>query len=58
MVGDSWTNDIEGARRAGIAAVWFNPEHLPRPSDEQGVVEIDALRPASDVARVLLDRLS
>jgi putative hydrolase of the HAD superfamily len=25
MVGDSWANDIEGARAAGIRAVWFNP---------------------------------
>ena len=24
MVGDSWANDVEGARRAGLRAVWFN----------------------------------
>lgn len=24
MVGDSWVNDIEGARRAGIRAIWFS----------------------------------
>ena len=58
MVGDSWANDIQGARRAGIAAVWFNPERLPQPSTEQGVTEIDSLTPATDVARVLLERLS
>ena len=58
MVGDSWTNDIEGARRAGIAAVWFNPDGLPRPSAEDGVAEIDTLRPAPDVARVLLEPVS
>jgi putative hydrolase of the HAD superfamily len=57
MVGDSWANDIEGARGAGIAAVWFNPEHLPRPSNEDGVAEIDALTPAPEIARVLLERL-
>ena len=44
-------------RGAGIAAVWFNPEHLPRPSNEDGVAEIDALTPARDVGRVLLERL-
>lgn len=58
MVGDSWTNDIEGARRAGIAAVWFNPDRLPRPSDEEGIAEIDALEPAPDVARMLLEHVS
>jgi putative hydrolase of the HAD superfamily len=58
MVGDSWVNDIAGARRAGIAAVWFNPDQLPRPSDEQGVAEIRSLTPATEIAGVLLERVS
>lgn len=58
MVGDSWVNDIQGARGAGIAAVWFNPERLPRPSNDHGVTEINSLTPAPDVAGVLLERLS
>ena len=58
MVGDSWVNDIAGARGAGIAAVWFNPERLPRPSDEQGIGEIAALTPAADVARLLLEHVA
>ncbi|MDR1344919.1 MAG: YjjG family noncanonical pyrimidine nucleotidase [Tannerellaceae bacterium] len=29
MIGDSWEADIAGARNAGIAQLWFNPEHLP-----------------------------
>jgi len=58
MVGDSWVNDIAGARAEGIAAVWFNPDRLPRPSDEDGVAEITSLTPAPDVARVLLERVS
>lgn len=29
MVGDSWANDIEGARAAGIRAIWFNPDGHP-----------------------------
>jgi FMN phosphatase YigB (HAD superfamily) len=24
MIGDSWTADVEGARSAGIRAIWFN----------------------------------
>ena len=31
MVGDSWANDIEGARAAGIRAIWFNPAGDPPP---------------------------
>ena len=40
------------------AAVWFNPDRLPRPSDEEGIGEIATLRPASEVARVLLERVA
>jgi HAD superfamily hydrolase (TIGR01509 family) len=29
MVGDSLTSDIEGAARAGIRAVWLNPDAAP-----------------------------
>jgi putative hydrolase of the HAD superfamily len=29
MIGDSWEADIEGARRAGIDQLWFNPGNLP-----------------------------
>jgi membrane-associated phospholipid phosphatase/phosphoglycolate phosphatase-like HAD superfamily hydrolase len=32
MVGDSWVNDVEGARAAGLRAVWFNPARRPRPA--------------------------
>jgi putative hydrolase of the HAD superfamily len=29
MIGDSWEADVEGAARAGIDQLWFNPHHLP-----------------------------
>ena len=32
MVGDSWTNDVEGARLAGVRAIWFNPSRSIRPA--------------------------
>jgi beta-phosphoglucomutase-like phosphatase (HAD superfamily) len=31
MVGDSWENDIAGAKAAGLRAVWLNPSGLPCP---------------------------
>lgn len=34
MIGDSWEADIEGARRAGMSAIWFNPQQLPLPHQE------------------------
>ena len=31
MVGDSWPNDVAGARAAGLRAVWLNPSRARRP---------------------------
>ena len=33
MIGDSWANDIAGARAVGIRAIWFNPAGDPSPDD-------------------------
>lgn len=55
MVGDSWANDVAGARRAGIRAVWFNPDRRPVPPEPAGVAAIASLTPAADVLRLLLD---
>ena len=55
MVGDSWANDIVGAARAGIRAVWFNPDRKPVPPEPGGVAVLDSLGPADRVARVLLE---
>jgi YjjG family noncanonical pyrimidine nucleotidase len=54
MVGDSWPNDVVGAQAAGIRAVWFNPECMPRPAASPGVTELHALGPASEIAALLL----
>ena len=32
VIGDSLTSDMEGARRAGLASCWFNPNGKPLPS--------------------------
>ncbi|GHV53423.1 noncanonical pyrimidine nucleotidase, YjjG family protein [Bacteroidia bacterium] len=29
MIGDNWDADIAGAKQAGIAQLWFNPQNLP-----------------------------
>jgi HAD superfamily hydrolase (TIGR01549 family) len=44
MVGDSWENDVLGARGAGIRPVWFNRFGLPRPTRHR-VDEILSFRP-------------
>ena len=54
MVGDSWTNDVEGASRAGIRAVWFNPERAARPPEPADVIEIHALEPAREIVPLLI----
>jgi HAD superfamily hydrolase (TIGR01549 family) len=52
MVGDSWANDVEGARAAGIRAVWFSRDGTPaRASDVQTIF---SLEPAQDVLRLIL----
>jgi HAD superfamily hydrolase (TIGR01549 family) len=52
MVGDSWSNDIEGARAAGIRPIWFNRDGK-EPADPE-VDMITSLEPTSEVLRVIL----
>jgi putative hydrolase of the HAD superfamily len=47
MVGDSWTNDIEGARRLGMRAVWFNRDGAESPHPD--VPAIHSLEPVDGV---------
>ncbi|KGN99453.1 HAD family hydrolase [Porphyromonas macacae] len=35
MIGDSWEADIEGAHRAGIPSIWYNPKGAEMPQGEQ-----------------------
>jgi putative hydrolase of the HAD superfamily len=55
MVGDSWQADIEGARAAGVHAIWFNPLGTPAPPGDAAVAELASLEPADAVARMILD---
>ncbi len=45
MVGDSWTDDVEGALNAGWTAIWVNRKGRPRPDHdpEAELVEISNL---------------
>lgn len=53
MVGNSWQDDILGARGAGTRAIWMNRygERCPDPGKAQ---EIDALEPVDEVAALIL----
>jgi putative hydrolase of the HAD superfamily len=49
MIGDSWAADIEGARGAGIRAIWFNRTGETRPAPGADVDELTSLEPISRV---------
>lgn len=51
MVGDSWPNDVEGARAAGIRAVWFNRDGREAP--DPSVPVIRSLEPSPPTWRVI-----
>ena len=53
MFGDSWTNDVQGARAVGIRAVWLNRYGRPCP-DATLANEIVALEPLETVLAALL----
>lgn len=45
MIGDSWTNDVEGAMKAGLRAIWFDRQSRKAPGD--GVPQIQRLNELS-----------
>lgn len=51
MVGDSWRNDVEGARAAGIRAVWFNRDGREAP--DATVPVIRSLEPSPQTLRLI-----
>jgi putative hydrolase of the HAD superfamily len=53
MVGDSWSNDVVGAHRLGIRAVWVNRFGHAIP-DQSMAAEITSLEPLETLAGVLL----
>jgi HAD superfamily hydrolase (TIGR01549 family) len=55
MVGDSWAADVEGARAAGIRAIWFNPSGAPAPDPHPDVYQLKTFEPVDTAARVILE---
>lgn len=55
MVGDSWSADVEGARAAGIRAIWFNPSDAPAPDPLADVAQLRAFEPVDVAARIILE---
>ncbi len=55
MIGDSWTNDVEGARSASIRPIWFNRFGAPRPGGSR-VTELDSFRSLPRLERALAAR--
>ena len=55
MVGDTWANDIAGARAAGVRAVWFNRFGVRAP-EICDVAELRSFAPVRDVVELLLGR--
>lgn len=56
MIGDSWLADIEGARAAGIRAIWFNRNRREPPPGAPSIQQITALRPVEPVMSAIFDQ--
>jgi putative hydrolase of the HAD superfamily len=55
MIGDSWAADVEGARAAGIRAIWFNPRGVPAPDPQVDVPQLKTFEPVDAVVRMVLE---
>lgn len=53
MVGDAWSTDIEGARAAGVRAVWLN--RFNGVSPDPSVAMLRSLEPVQTAMRVILE---
>jgi putative hydrolase of the HAD superfamily len=51
MIGDNWTNDVEGALAAGIRPIWLNRTGAPSP--DPSVDELRSLLPTDAALRIV-----
>ena len=58
FVGDSWKEDVEGARAAGINAVWFNRRRDPQPSGQDAAKELTSFLPTTRAVDTILSPAS
>ncbi|MDF2662515.1 MAG: family hydrolase [Paenibacillus sp.] len=49
MVGDSWKNDIEGAVKSGMNAVWLNRSETKKSSRQAGNVNVPVVRSLTEL---------
>ena len=54
MIGDSWANDIAGARGAGIPSIWFNRAGAPSPNPAWRIPELRTLTPIDAAIEIIL----
>ncbi len=54
MVGDSWQDDVIGARAAGVDVVWFNRSGAP-PGPEPSVRELASFVPTERALQIILE---
>ncbi|PCF40307.1 HAD family hydrolase [Staphylococcus delphini] len=40
MIGDSWTNDVEGSLNVGMSVIWYNPSHVDKQCLENNKLRI------------------
>ena len=59
MVGDSWTDDVQGAVAAGWTAIWVNRDAKPRPEHppDDPIYEVRSLDRVAEVIQNLQDGL-
>jgi putative hydrolase of the HAD superfamily len=55
MIGDSWRNDVLGARNAGIPAIWFNryDEAYPEDGSRDRVITVTSLEPMETTLKLI-----
>lgn len=51
MVGDNFRHDVQGATDLGIAGIWLNWTHLPRPETDTAYTEVHSFLQAADHIR-------
>lgn len=53
MIGDAWNADIQGARQAGIRAIWLNRTNAPCP-DPELALELFSFEPLETILKAIM----
>ena len=52
MVSDNLENDVLGAEKCGINAIWYNPDNVPVPNEVKCINDLLELIPAQPDAGI------